>query len=223
MLERKCWETEGSRSQHQHEGDLFVDTLGGGVGGAKSADEMKRSSSDAEKSLLDSVLDSHFEKLETNRAAFLRELEAALASPTSVATSNVVPPVQSLVDYTSAIVASFGDLRNQLQKYETDLVHSVKQDQTQLEALKGDIQGRDEKLADAQKEHDRITSELEAELEASRREMEQLSKQLEAQRMEFGMYQNATKTKLSELQQHKKILKKEVIEMRKKIDESESE
>jgi len=224
MLERKCWETEGSRSQQQHEGDLFGDALGGGgVGGAKSADEMKVSSSDAEKSLLDSVLDSHFEKLETNRAAFLRELEAALASPTSVATSNVVPPVQSLVDYTSAIVASFGDLRNQLQKYETDLVHSVKQDQTQLEALKGDIQGRDEKLADAQKEHDRITSELEAELEASRREMEQLSKQLEAQRMEFGMYQNATKTKLSELQQHKKILKKEVIEMRKKIDESESE
>ncbi|KAL7500665.1 hypothetical protein ACHAWT_009897 [Skeletonema menzelii] len=213
MLERKCWETEGSK----RDGDLFGDTLGG-----VPSDE-KKVTSDVEKSLLDSVLDSHFEKLETNRAAFLRELEAALASPTSVATSNVLPPVQSLVDYTSAIVASFGDLRTQLQKYEMDLVQSVKQDQTQLEALKGDIQGRDEKLADAQKEHDRITSELEAELEASRREMEQLSKQLEAQRMEFGMYQNATKTKLSELQQHKKILKKEVIEMRKKIDESESE
>ncbi len=221
MLERTCWETEGSRNQSR-DGDLFGDTLGGSIGGAKTTDVTK-SASDIEKSLLDSVLDSHFEKLETNRAAFLRELEAALASPTSVATSNVVPSVQTLVDYTSAIVASFGDLRNQLQKYETDLVQSVKQDQTQLEALKGDIQGRDEKLADAKQEHDRITSELEAELEASRREVEQLSKQLEAQRMEFGMYQNATKTKLSELQQHKKILKKEVIEMRKKIDESESE
>lgn len=217
MLERKCWETEGSRGQQQRDEDLFGDTLGG-----MPSDE-KKVPSDVEKSLLDSVLDSHFEKLETNRAAFLRELEAALASPTSVATSNVVPPVQSLVDYTSAIVASFGDLRTQLQKYETDFVQSVKQDQTQLEALKGDIQGRDEKLADAKMEHDRITSELQAELEASRREIEQLSKQLEAQRMEFGMYQNATKTKLSELQQHKKILKKEVIEMRKKIDESESE
>jgi len=225
MLERKCWETEGPRGQ-QREGDLFGDTLGVAGNGTKATsrtDAVGKSPSDEEKSLLDSVLDSHFDKLETNRAAFLRELEAALASPTSVATSNVVPPVQTLVDYTSAIVASFGDLRSQLQKYEKDLVQSVKQDQTQLEALKGDIQGRDEKLADAKKEHDRITSELEAELEASRREVEQLAKQLEAQRMEFGMYQNATKTKLSEFQQHKKILKKEVIEMRKKIDETESE
>jgi len=218
MLERKCWETEGSRGQYR-EGDLFCDTLG--VTG--SSTQVGKEPGDEDKSLLDSVLDSHFVKLETNRTAFLRELEAALASPTSVATSNVVPPVQTLVDYTSAIVASFGDLRNQLQKYEKDLVQSVKQDQTQLEALKGDIRGRDKKLADAKKEHDRITSELEAELEASRREVEQLAKQLEAQRMEFGMYQNATKTKLSELQQHKKILKKEVIEMRKKIDETESE
>ena len=217
ILERKCWKTEGSK---QLDGDLFGDSL---LGSGIDVGDEKKESNDADKSLLDSVLDSHFEKLETNRAAFLRELEATLASPTSVATSNVLPPVQSLVDYTSAIVASFGDLRTQLQKYEGDLVQSVKQDQTQLEALKGDIQGRDEKLADAKKEHDLITSELREELEESRREIEQLSKQLEAQRMEFGMYQNATKTKLAELQQHKKILKKEVIEMRKKIDETESE
>lgn len=36
----------------------------------------------------------------------------------------------------------------------------------------------------------------------------ELVKQLEAQRMEFGMYQSATKAKLGELQQHKKILKR---------------
>jgi len=41
--------------------------------------------------------------------------------------------------------------------------------------------------------------------------------------MEFGMYQNATKSKLSELHQHKKILKKEVIDLRNKIDELGSE
>lgn len=221
MLERKCWETEVSKCQRR-DGDIFGDTLMGGKKG-QVCNDFAKSPSDEENSLLDSVLDSHFQKLETNRAAFLRELEAALASPTSVATSNVVPPVQSLVDYTSAIVASFGDLRNQLQKYEKDLVQSVKQDQTQLEALKCEIQGRDEILAKTKKEHDRITSNLEAELEASRRKVEELTKQLEAQRMEFGMYQNATKTKMSELQQHKKILKKEVLEMRKKIDESETE
>jgi hypothetical protein len=218
MLERKCWETGGSKSSDD---DIF-----GGTKAASSPSSSTRGGG-AKKlpsdSLLDSVLDSHFEKLETNRSAFLRELESALASPTSVATSNVVPPVQTLVDYTSAIVGSFGDLRNQLQKYEEDLVKSVKQDQSHLEALKGDIRGRDEKLADAKKEHERIASELEGELEESRREVEELAKQLEAQRMEFKMYQNTTKTKLTELQQHKKILKKEVIEMRKRIDESESE
>ncbi|KAL7466527.1 hypothetical protein ACHAXS_006829, partial [Conticribra weissflogii] len=172
---------------------------------------------------IDSVLDAQYAKLETNRAAFLKDLESTLASPESVATSNVVPPVQILVDYTSAIVASFDDLRVQLRNYETDLRRSVQQDQSQLEAFKTAMEEKDALLAETERMHARQISELKSELESSLRQAEELSKQLDAHRMEFGMYQNATKTKLSELQQHKKILKREVIDLRKKIDECGSE
>ena len=210
MLERRCWDTEGST------GD---DSLTG-MGGLEFEKKKKKNTAKEEKAaVLDSVLNQHFDKLETNRTAFLRELEAALSSPSAVATSNVVPPVQTLVDYTAAIIGSFSDLRSQLQKVETDLSSSVKEDQSQLEALKETIEGRNAQLADAEQQHTRIVSDLKSEADASRQQVDELAKQLEAQRMEFGMYQNATKTKISELGQHKKILKREVIELRKKIDD----
>ena len=140
-----------------------------------------------------------------------------------MATSNVVPHVQTLVDYTSTIIGSFADLRSQLQKNETDLSTSVKQDQSQLEALKGAVKGRNAQLAETERKHNLMASDLKDELDASRHQAMELTKQLEAQRTEFSMYQNATKTKFSELQQHKKILKREVIELRKKIDECGSD
>ncbi|KAL9182872.1 hypothetical protein ACHAXT_004151 [Thalassiosira profunda] len=222
MLERRCWETEASRKMNGKSG--LDSPFGGGKQGGLEFEETKVGPN-GEKSggVLDSALDAHFEKLETNRTAFLRELEAALSSPSAVATSNVVPPVQTLVDYTSAIAGSFSDLRTQLQKHEADLSNTVQQDQTQLEALKDTVEGRNAQLAEAEKKHTAIASDLRAELEAARNQAEELAKQLEAQRMEFGMYQSATKTKLTELSQHKKILKKEVIELRKKIDENGSE
>ena len=230
MLERGCWETEASKRKSKENGrnkkgkfpPFDGPSLGNSPGGLEY-EETKSSISDDVNDGLVSVLDAQYEKLETNRAAFLRELEAALSSPSAVATSNVVPPVQTLVDYTSAIVGSYVDLRSQLQKYELDMSTSVQQDQTQLEALKDAIEGRNAQLADEERKHSMIMSDLKAELQASRHQTEEITKQLEAQRMEFGMYQNATKNKMSELQQHKKILKREVIELRKKIDECGSE
>ncbi|KAL7539129.1 hypothetical protein ACHAXR_009041 [Thalassiosira sp. AJA248-18] len=248
MLERRCWEPNmeqqqgsaaavsggGGRKNNKIGGikgkfppfdDTTTALMGGSNNSALEFEESKTSNDEENNNnnALVSVLDTHYEKLETNRAAFLRELEAALSSPSAVATSNVVPPVQTLVDYTSAIVGSFSDLRTQLQKYELDLTTSVRQDQSQLEALRSEIEGRNAQLADAERNHAMMLSDLKSELDASRHQIEELTKQSEAQRMEFGMYQNATKNKLSELQQHKKILKREVIELRKKIDECGSE
>ncbi len=231
ILERKCWETEASKKEMKGKigkkgkinGLNFRDDgLKLGRRGVGFKFEETKNTTE-ENVLLDSVLDAHYEKLETNRAAFLRELEATLSSPSAIATSNVLPPVQTLTDYTSAIIVSFGDLRSQLQKYEKDLRNTVEQDQSELEKLKGAIEGRDAQIADAERKLTMIASDLKSDLEASQQQVDELTKQLEAQRMEFSMYQNATKTKLSELQQHKKILKKEVIELRKKIDECRSE
>ena len=210
MLERRCWDSGRSAGANSYGLELET-TLDQE---SKEPDEL---------GIIDSVLNAHYEKMETNRAAFLREFEAALASPNSVATSNVLPPVQTLVDYTAAVVGSFGDLRTQLQKYESELSTSAKEDQSQLQAMKNAIEGRNAQLADVERQHTTVVAELRNDLESSHRQIQELTKQVEAQRMEFSMYQNATKTKLSELQQHKKILKREVIDLRKKIDESESE
>ena len=231
ILERKCWDTETSKREMKGKigKNGKMNGLNFGDDGLKLGRravgfefEEKKNTTE-ENVLLDSVLDAHYEKLETNRAAFLRELEATLSSPSAIATSDVLPPVQTLTDYTSAIIVSFGDLRSQLQKYEKDLRNAVKQDQSELEELKGAIEGRDAQIADAERKLTMIASDLKSDLEASQQQVDELTKQLEAQRMEFRMYQNATKTKLSELQQHKKILKKEVIELRKKVDECGSE
>ncbi|KAL7489696.1 hypothetical protein ACHAW6_015441 [Cyclotella cf. meneghiniana] len=228
ILERQCWETEASNKQKRggRNGpvkDAFDEhTLSGRSRSSRSA-RSDCSLEDKETSLLDSVLDEQYAKLETNREAFLKELEATLSSPSAVVTSNVVPPVQTLADYTSAIASAFSDLRIQLRKYEIELSQSVQQDQTELNKLKHEIERRDAMLDDAEKRHSHMLSEMKSQLEQYRHEVAELTKQLDAQRMEFGMYQNATKNKVSELHQHKKILKKEVIELRKKIDECGSE
>ena len=235
MLERRCWETEASKRKMKEKsgkngkmsgmknrfGDDGLTVGRRAVGGGFEFEEKEKTIE--ENASLDSVLDAHYDNLDTSRAAFLRELEATLSSPSAVSTSNVLSPVQTLIDYTSAIAASFSGLRAQLQNYEKDLITTVKQDQSQLEQLKGAMEGRNAQLADAERKLAMVASDLKSDLEASQQQVDELTKQLEAQRMEFGMYQNATKTKLSELQQHKKILKKEVIELRKKIDECGSE
>ena len=50
-----------------------------------------------------------------------------------------------------------------------------------------------------------------------------MENQRQTQRMEFTMFQSQAKSKLQELSSHKKILKKEVIELRKKVENIESE
>jgi hypothetical protein len=229
MLERRCWEavsTNRGKKVKMGKNDKISGNMSPfGYSGLPVELDMEVASGNTneQKSLLNSVLDEHFEKLETNRVAFLRELEASLSSPSAVATSNVIPPVQTLVDYTSTIIGSFGDLRTHLQKYEKDLSTTVQQDQSQLEALKGTIEERNAQLADVERKLSMVASDFKSELDDSRQQVEELTKQLEAQRIEFSIYQNSTKTKLSELQQHKKILKREVIDLRKKIDECSSE
>mmetsp|Transcript_43710 Transcript_43710/g.85761 ORF Transcript_43710/g.85761 Transcript_43710/m.85761 type:complete len:1013 (+) Transcript_43710:83-3121(+) len=66
---------------------------------------------------------------------------------------------------------------------------------------------------------DRAAS-LEKLLQISRHEAVDAGRTLEAKQMEFGILSASTKSKLQELTQHKKILKKEVIELRARLDEA---
>ena len=226
VLERQCWEQmEMKKSKHRggrngFMNDAFSDhSVSGRSRSSRSGRSDCSVDSTKESSLLDSVLDEQYNKLETNRGDLLKELEATLSSPSTT----VVQPVQTLADYATVIASTFSDLRVQLKKYEKNLSQSVQQDQTELNKLKAEIQQRDAMLDDIDKKHASVSSEMRSQLDQYQQEVAELTKQLDAQRMEFSMYQNSTKNKISELQQHKKILKKEVIELRKKIDECGSE
>ena len=243
VLERQCWELTVGGTSISSEGisrkkrggrnngfmsDAFSDHSVSGMsksshrsgrsGRSARSDCSVDSSHNKESSLLDSVLDEQFAKLETNREDLLKELEATLSS-----SSNVVQPVQTLADYTTAIASTFSDLRVQLKKVEKNLSQSVKQDQSELNILKAEIEKRDAMLDEIDRKHANMSSDMKSQLEQYQEQVAELTKQLDAQRMEFSMYQSANKNKVSELHQHKKILKKEVIELRKKIDESGSE
>ena len=226
VLERECWEQMEMKKSKLRGGrngfinDAFSDhSVSGRSRSSRSGRSDCSVDSTKESSLLDSVLDEQYSKLEINRCDLLRELEATLSSPTT----NVVQPVQTLADYATIIASTFFDLRVHLKKYEKNLSQSVLQDQTELNKLKIEIQKRDAMLDDNEKRHAEMSSEMKSQLDQYKQEVVELTKQLDAQRMEFSMYQNSTKNKVSELQQHKKILKKEVIELRKKIDECGSE
>ena len=227
VLERQCWEIETNKKKSAGRSGFINDAFSSDHSikskGSRSGRSDSSVDSTNDSSLLDTVLHEQYGKLEVNREAFVKELDATLSSPSSMATSNMVQPVQLLADYTKAISATFSDLRVQLKKYEKNLSQSVEQDQTELNLLKAEILKRDVLLENIDLKHTNMSSEMKSQVEQYQQEVAELTKQLDAQRMEFNMYQNATKNKISELNQHKKVLKKEVIELRKKIDENESE
>ncbi|KAL7549906.1 hypothetical protein ACHAWF_013953 [Thalassiosira exigua] len=237
VLEQRFWETEASKKRNalQERGrgkngvkGPFGETHPGSNGGKETIDGSGSGGGEANggsgnKGLVDASLDAHYETLESHRLERLRELEASLSSPAAAATSDVVPPVRTLADYASRVFASFDDLRSQLRTHEAALGASTREDRSQLEALRSAVEGGRARSEDAERRHAAQSSDLKRELDASRRRCDELAKQVEAQRMEFSMYQSATKGKLGELQQHKKILKREVIDLRKRVDESGSE
>ena len=175
-----------------------------------------------DRSGLATVFSASAAQLEASRVALLRKLEAGAASSVAGAAA-VVGPVQTLAAYAAALVRGHADLRAALRRHERDRGQGAAEDQARLDELRDAVDGRGRELEEAERRHAAALEECRKGQDAARRRAEELESQLEAQRMEFSMYQNSTKAKLGELQQHKKVLKREVIELRKKIDECGSE
>lgn len=167
----------------------------------------------------------HDKILEMSRLNYLDQFDEILASEDSLRSSkkNSVSPVQVLAYYLTTVIGSHTELAVQLESTEQKLNQSANVDNATVSDLKLTI-GRLE--AEREEEKARYLAKIvgtEAQLHDSQRAYEELENQLQTQRMEFTMFQSQAKSKLQELSAHKKILKKEVIQLRNKKEDVESE
>jgi len=163
--------------------------------------------------------------LEMSRLNYLDQFDEILASEDSLRSTkkNDMIPVQVLADYVSTVIGSHAELAAQLTSTEQKLNQSADVDNATVSDLKLQIE-----LLEAERDADKACyggkiAGMEAQLHESHRGYEELENQLQTQRMEFTMFQSQAKSKLQELSAHKKILKKEVIELRNKKEDVESE
>ncbi len=135
----------------------------------------------------------------------------------------ILAAVQLLCDYTRVLEETCRDSGSTIQQLETQLQSKQEGDFTRVQQL-------EEELAKFKGEMKQQQNSWQAQVETvtqkyiqGQKELQDVQKDLASQRMETTMYQSSTRTKISELQSHKKILKKEVIELRKKLEEAHSQ
>eukprot|EP00559_Dactyliosolen_fragilissimus_P009217 CAMPEP_0184873114 /NCGR_PEP_ID=MMETSP0580-20130426/41660_1 /TAXON_ID=1118495 /ORGANISM="Dactyliosolen fragilissimus" /LENGTH=1342 /DNA_ID=CAMNT_0027375979 /DNA_START=171 /DNA_END=4199 /DNA_ORIENTATION=+ len=174
--------------------------------------------------------------LENIRLDSLDRLESILLSHNNQTASNSNPSnttkhiqstsedaVTTLVDYLNSIIASHSDLTEEILHSQRQLSHSAKNEKNENTHLKENIARQQEQIRQLTSEHEEEKKEMQDRLSDANQSIEDTNETLRAQRMEFTMFQNSARSKLQELNKHKKILKREVIELRKKLDEMGSE
>jgi len=165
--------------------------------------------------------DKIIQHLEMERLTFLDKFHEILSSADAVRSSsknNSALVVQLLADYFATVAGSYTDLNLQLTSTKQKLNQSTNVEQATVADLKLKLERLE---ADREEEESRNEGKIvgmELQLHEAQRIHEQLQNQLDSQRMEFTMFQSQAKAKLQELSSHKKILKKEVIDLRKKVE-----
>jgi hypothetical protein len=134
----------------------------------------------------------------------------------------ILAAVQLLCDYTRVLEETCRDSGSTIEQLESQMQSKQEGDSTRVQEL-------EEELAEVKSEMKQQQQNMHSQVETvtqkfiqSQKELQDVQKDLASQRMETTMYQSSTRTKMSELQSHKKILKKEVIELRKKLEEAHS-
>jgi len=171
------------------------------------------------------TMNSNEKILEMSRLNYLDQLDDILASEDSLRSSNKsrAAPVQVLADYLATLVGSHTELSVQLTSTEQKLNQSATVDNATVSDLKFRLEKIEAEREEEKAHYEGRIAGLEAQWSDSQKACEDFEHQLTTQRMEFTMFQGQAKSKLQELSSHKKILKKEVIELRKKKELVESE
>lgn len=135
----------------------------------------------------------------------------------------ILAAVQLLSDYTRVLEETCRDNEKGRRELEEKLETKQEGDSTRVQELEDEIK---ELKTQMEEKENSMQSQIETVTQKyiqSKKELQDVQKDLASQRMETTMYQSQTRTKLGELQSHKKILKKEVIDLRKKLEEANSQ
>lgn len=135
----------------------------------------------------------------------------------------IMPAVQVMGDYTRVLEETCKDNNQEISNLEEKVASKQDVDTGKVNELEEEIKRLKDESAQQQKSLQSQIETLSEKLLDSQKECQDVKKDLASQRMEVTMYQSSTRTKLSDLQSHKKILKKEVIELRKRMEEAHSE
>lgn len=135
----------------------------------------------------------------------------------------VLPAMRLLADYVSSVVTSYASLGDEVHKAEKQLSSVATVDKSSLDAMQAQYDQLERKSNEKEMAYQKRVAELEDELKSLQESHAEVENHLQQSRMEFSMYQSQSKAKMGETSQHKKILKKEVIELRKRIEDIDSD
>ena len=117
------------------------------------------------------------------------------------------------------MVTSYASLGDEVNKAEKQLSSVATVDKSSLDAMQAKYDQLERESREKEVAYQKRAAELEGELKSLQESHAEVENHLQQSRMEFTMYQSQSKAKMGETSQHKKILKKEVIELRKRIED----
>jgi len=164
--------------------------------------------------------DTIFNALGSMRTSSLAQLDKVKDDPRTEGATHVVT---LMAEYLATITASYTSLKIELTGMEQRLTRSANIDKATLSEIEIKLEHMGSELEQERAQHKEQISKLKDKYFKERSVMEELEQSLQTQSLEFTMYKKHAKSKLQELSKHKKILKREVIECRKNIDELGSE
>ena len=152
------------------------------------------------------------------RRAFRTDLETVRQQD-----MGLVPAVQLLSEFSAVLEETCQDLQEKVREQEEQIQRTHDGDHLQSKELDSLLKEKEQAWFLEKQDLLKQVQRLEYQLETSQKSSKDAQQDLISQKMEFTMFQSSSKAKMSELLTHKKILKKEVISLRQKLDEVESE
>jgi hypothetical protein len=153
-----------------------------------------------------------------SRRAFRTDLETVRQQD-----MGLVPAVQLLCEFCAVLEEQCHELSERVKETEEQVRRARDGDDRHKEELDILLKTREREWTAEREAMQHKIDRLEKQLQSSKISLKDAQQDLTSQKMEFTMYQSSQKQKVHELQSHKKILKKEVIDLRSKLDEVGSE
>jgi len=136
---------------------------------------------------------------------------------------SLLAPVQLLGDYTRVLEDSCLEMQTKNAALQEKVSSAQDSDHDRVQRLEEELQEVKAEFEQQKSHWTHAKQVLTHNLTKSQKELEDLNKDLASTRMEITMYQSSTRNKITELQNHKKILKKEVLDLRQKLEDTHSE